>query len=319
MDTSKIIDVTQIAPRNRHDLLLETFDNLAAGESFRIRNDHNPKPLYYEMREQWGEAVKWEYLVNGPDQWEVRIGKLAVKEPTIGEIVASDFRKAEVFKKFGIDFCCGGKVTVGEACLQKRIDRILLESELKRVSTTPVEPSLDFNSWEPGFLCDFIVNTHHRYVRKTLPELLYYTQKIATVHGRNHAELDEVAGLFGIINEDLLQHLDKEERVLFPGIKEAFTDLNGNFSENKKIITSEIERMTSEHEVAGEAMDRINRITGNYAVPADGCNTYNVTFKMLSQFEDDLHRHVHLENNILYPKAILKVTQCNNQINETSN
>jgi regulator of cell morphogenesis and NO signaling len=156
-------------------------------------------------------------------------------------------------------------------------------------------------------------------VRKTLPELIFYTQKIAAVHNENHPELNEVAGLFGMINEDLLQHLDKEENVLFPGIKEAFTNQNEIFSEKKNIITSEIERMTAEHEVAGEAMDRINRITGNYAVPADGCNTYNVTFKMLSQFEDDLHRHVHLENNILYPKAIIKVTQFNNQINETSN
>lgn len=319
MDTNRIIDVTQIAPRNRHGLLLDTFEKLAAGESFTISNDHNPKPLYYEMREQWGEAVTWEYLVNGPEIWEVKIGKQAVKEPTIGEIVASDFRKAEVFKKFGIDFCCGGKATIGEACGQKRIERVLLESELKRVSMTPVEPSLDFNNWDPGFLCDYIVNTHHRYVRKTLPELLFYTQKIAAVHGESHPELDEVAGLFGMINEDLLQHLDKEESVLFPGIKEAFANQNDNFSEQKNTIFSEIEKMTAEHEVAGEAMDRINRITANYAVPADGCNTYHVTFKMLSQFEDDLHRHVHLENNILYPKSLLRVTQISNQIYETSN
>ncbi len=312
MDTSKVIDVTQIAPKNRHSLLLGTFENLAAGESFRISNDHNPKPLYYEMREQWGEAVTWEYLINGPDLWEVKIGKQVVEEPTIGEIVASDFRKAEVFKKFGIDFCCGGKVTVGEACAQKNIDRLELERELKKAGMTPLEPALDFTNWEPGFLCDYIVNTHHRYVRKTLPELLYYTQKIAAVHGKNHPELDEVAGLFEMINEDLLQHLDKEEQILFPGIKAAFNDPNGSLKDKRNIIIPEVERMTAEHEVAGEAMDRISMITGNYTVPADGCNTYHLTFKMLSQFEDDLHRHVHLENNILYPKALLRVTQNNN-------
>jgi regulator of cell morphogenesis and NO signaling len=124
-----LIDVTKIEPRYRHNLILGTFEKLSAGESFRISNDHNPKPLYYEMREQWGEAVAWEYLQNGPETWEVRIGKKAVKEPTIGELVAADFRKAEVFKQYGIDFCCGGKTTITETCSKKGIDRNLLEMD----------------------------------------------------------------------------------------------------------------------------------------------------------------------------------------------
>jgi len=298
-----LIDVTKIEPRNRHNLLLGMFDNLTAGESFRISNDHNPKPLYYEMREQWGEAVVWEYLENGPENWEVRIGKKAVKEPTIGEIVASDFRKAEVFRKYGIDYCCGGKSTLGETCAQKGIDRVVLEMDLLKASVNPVDPSMDYNSWDPAFLCDYIKNTHHQYVWKTLPELLFYTKKIASVHGANHPELYEVADLFETINGELRQHLKQEEEVLFPAVKEAFS--TGTPSK-KGIITSEIERMSAEHELAGEAMDKINSITGNYSVPADGCNTYFVTYRMLSQFEEDLHRHVHLENNILYPKALTK-------------
>jgi len=104
-----------------------------------------------------------------------------------------------------------------------------------------------------------------------------------------------------MINAELRPHLQKEEEVLFPAIRDAFST---SPSGKKGIITSEIERMSAEHELAGEAMDKINTITRNYAVPADGCSTYHVTFKMLSQFEDDLHRHIHLENNILYPKAL---------------
>jgi regulator of cell morphogenesis and NO signaling len=298
-----LIDVTKIEPRYRHNILLGTFENLAAGESFRISNDHNPKPLYYEMREQWGEAVLWEYLENGPETWEVRIGKKAVKEPTIGEIVASDFRKAEVFKKYGIDFCCGGKSTLAETCAQKGIDRVVLEMDLKKASVNTVDPSMDYNSWDPSFLCDYIKNTHHQYVWKTLPELLFYTEKIASVHGANHPELYQVADLFEAINNELREHLKKEEEILFPAIKEAYS--TGTTSK-KGIITSEIERMSAEHELAGEAMDKINTITGNYSVPDDACNTYHVTYRMLSQFEDDLHKHVHLENNILYPKALAK-------------
>jgi regulator of cell morphogenesis and NO signaling len=317
---SKLIDVTQIAPKNRHNIILGTFENLAAGESFRISNDHNPKPLFYEMREQWGEAVTWEYLINGPELWEVKIGKKAVKEQTIGEIVAADFRKAEVFKKYGIDFCCGGKVTIAEACADKGIDRLLIEMDLKKTAINPIDPSQDFNNWEPAFLCDYIKNTHHKYVLKTLPELVFYTQKIASVHGENHPELYEVVELFESISTELLRHLRKEEEILFPAIKEAFANRQNNqLSGSKNIISSEIERMSTEHEFAGGAMDRINELTKNYLVPDDGCSTYHVTFKMLSQFEDDLHRHVHLENNILYPKALVKETLNNTIVNEKSN
>jgi len=151
------------------------------------------------------------------------------------------------------------------------------------------------------FLCDYIVNTHHKYVLKSLPELVSYTEKIASVHGERHPELKEVADLFSQINKELLQHMKKEEEVLFPSIKEA---KNSASEKAKAIIISEITRLSGEHEFAGGAMDKINVITSNYQVPADGCNSYHVTFKLLREFEDDLHIHVHLENNILFPKAL---------------
>ncbi|MDP4184189.1 MAG: iron-sulfur cluster repair di-iron protein [Bacteroidota bacterium] len=220
---------------------------------------------------------------------------------TIGEIVAKDFRKAEVFKKAGIDFCCGGKKGLRETCEEKGIDQAILESELKDTEETPLSFSEDYNQWTLDFLCDYITNTHHKYVLKTLPDLVAYTKKIAGVHGSHHPELNEVADLFDKINIELLQHLKNEEEVLFPAIKEVLKD---NSSEKKKIITSEITRMWGEHDFAGGAMDQINALTHHYIVPADGCNTYNVTLKLLEQFEDDLHKHVHLENNILYPKAL---------------
>jgi regulator of cell morphogenesis and NO signaling len=150
-------------------------------------------------------------------------------------------------------------------------------------------------------LSQYIVNTHHKFVLKNLPELVFYTQKIASVHGENHPELAEVAGLFVKINDELLQHLKNEEEVLFPAIQEV---INTNSITAKKTIVSEITRMADEHEFAGGAMDEINRITKGYKVPEDGCNTYRVAFQLLEQFEDDLHTHVHLENNILFPKAL---------------
>lgn len=223
-------------------------------------------------------------------------------ELSLGEIVASDFRAASLFSKAGIDFCCGGKKTLDQACNEKSIDREGLEIELSLLQNQPIAPSQDFNNWDLAFLTDYIVNTHHKYVLKTLPELVFYTQKIATVHGPHHPELVELATLFGQVNVELLQHLQKEEELLFPAIKEA---LKGDNSEAKQTIASEIRRMSGEHEFAGGAIDHISVLTNNYKIPEDACNTYLVTLKLLKQFEEDLHIHVHLENNILYPKALL--------------
>ena len=223
------------------------------------------------------------------------------KDKTIGEIVALDFRAASVFKEAGIDFCCGGKKSIDETCAEQGIDKNVLIDKLEKLKDIPDTSGHNFIDWDPGFLCDYIVNTHHKYVLKTLPELVAYTAKIVSVHGEHHPELEIVADLFSQINKELLQHLKNEEEVLFPSIKQAS---KFGTKDAKSTILSEILRLSGEHEFAGGAMDKINVITSNYKVPQDGCNTYIVAFKLLREFEDDLHIHVHLENNILFPKAI---------------
>ncbi len=227
--------------------------------------------------------------------------QLKFRNLTVGEIVANDFRTSALFKKAGIDFCCGGKQSFSEACKEKNIDAILLEKEILEIEEGPQNEFMNFMNWDLAFLADYIVNTHHKFVLKNLPELVFYTEKIARVHGDNHPELIKVSQLFNEINTELLQHLKNEEEVLFPAIKDAIA----NHSENAvTIIVSEITRMFKEHDFAGGAMDEINRMTSGYQIPDDACNTYKVAFKMLEQFEDDLHVHVHLENNILFPKAL---------------
>ena len=225
------------------------------------------------------------------------------KEPgmTIGEIVTTDFRAAGIFKNAGIDFCCGGDKSLEQACREKNTDPATIKHLLLELEKTAINQSQNYNDWNIGFLADYIVNTHHSYVKKSLPDLVFYTNKIQSVHGVNHPELNEIAVLVENINAELLQHLQKEEQVLFPAIKEA---IQTNLPETKAIIISEIERMKGEHEFAGGAMDKINVLTSGYRVPEDGCNSYKVALHLLSQFEDDLHTHVHLENNILYPKAL---------------
>lgn len=220
---------------------------------------------------------------------------------TVAEIVVNDFRASSAFKNAGIDFCCGGKQMFSDACKEKGIDAIQLENEIVKLSEEPLNEFMNFKNWDPVFLSEYIVNTHHKFVLKNLPELVFYTQKIADVHGDHHPELVEIANLFGKLNSELLQHLKNEEEVLFPAIKEVVAS---NLPETKETIKTEIERMLGEHDFAGGAMDEINKISKGYRVPEDGCNTYKVAFEMLEQFEDDLHTHVHLENNILYPKAL---------------
>jgi len=227
-----------------------------------------------------------------------------INQISIGEIVALDFRAASIFKQSGIDFCCGGKMSLEQACTEKNLNLDQLISKLNDLENEPTAPSQNFKDWDLAFLCDYIMNTHHLYVLKTLPQLVSYTKKIATVHGQNHPELIEISELFSKINQELLQHLKNEEEVLFPAIKQA---LKSNLLEVKETIISEISRMAGEHEFAGGAMDEINKLSNSYLLPADACNTFSVTYKLLEQFEDDLHVHVHLENNILYPKA-LKLT-----------
>jgi regulator of cell morphogenesis and NO signaling len=228
------------------------------------------------------------------------------KEIKNGEIVTQDFRAAEIFKNAGIDFCCGGNQSLELACKEKNIDSTVLETELAKLENTTVNALHNFNEWNLDFLYDYIVNTHHKTVLKLLPQLTVYTRKIEQVHGAHHPELVEIAELFSQINTELLQHLKKEEEVLFPAIKEL---LKSNSSVAKATVISEITRMKDEHEFAGGAMDTINVLSKNYQVPIDGCTTYQVTYNLLEQFEDDLHVHVHLENNILYPKALVIAMQ----------
>jgi len=227
--------------------------------------------------------------------------QLQLEKLTVGEIVANDFRTSSVFKKAGIDFCCGGKQSFLEACTENKTDALELENEILKITEEPVNEFMNFKNWDPVFLSEYIVNTHHKFVLKNLPELVFYTQKIASVHGENHPELVEIADLFGKIDAELLQHLKNEEEVLFPAIKEV---VSTNSAKAKETIKSEIERMLGEHDFAGGAMDDINKISKGYQVPEDGCNTYRVAFKLLEQFEDDIHIHVHLENNILFRKAL---------------
>jgi len=304
-----ILNVTLLEPRQKHPTIFVRFDELAAGESLTIHNDHDPKPLYYQLLGERGNIFSWEYLEQGPEWWKVKIAKNKSDEniETLGQIATKDLRKAQVFKKYGLDFCCGGKKTVQQACAEKGLDVLKIEQELRQADNMPSSRPLPYDEWNLDFLADYIVNTHHSYVRKSLPDIMAYAEKVMKVHGSHHPELIRVKKLVEDVNSELLAHMIKEEKVLFPYIKELVAAKNNTqvFSAPQfGTVQNPINMMEMEHEMVGNNLEEIRNITNNYALPEDACATYSLLFKMLDEFEDDLHLHIHLENNILFPKAL---------------
>ena len=226
---------------------------------------------------------------------------------TIGEMVADDFRTASVFSANKIDFCCKGNRTLDEVCNQKGLDVYDVLAQLEK-ATASNNSTIDFNTWELDLLIDYIEKKHHRYVEEKAPILLSFLLKLEQVHGAAHPELFEIKNLFKRTADELTQHMKKEELILFPYIKqmvEAARNKTPLSAPGFGTVANPIAMMMEEHENEGNRFEKIVAISNNYTPPADGCNTYKVTFQMLQEFESDLHTHIHLENNILFPKAIV--------------
>lgn len=229
-----------------------------------------------------------------------------VEEQIIGELVAQNYKTASVFKKFKIDFCCNGNRTISEACERKKLDPSQLINELRNTIIN-VEQNIDFNSWELDLLADYIEKTHHRYVVTKIEEIKPYLNKVTRVHGEHNPELKEIEILFNQSAQELSQHLQKEEMILFPFIRNM---VNSKMEEKPLFfphfgtVENPITMMKHEHQNEGERFEKIAELSNNYTPPSHACNTYRVTFALLKEFEDNLHQHIHLENNILFPKAI---------------
>ncbi|MBS7253041.1 iron-sulfur cluster repair di-iron protein [Flavobacterium branchiicola] len=231
-----------------------------------------------------------------------------LKNKTIGSFVAEDFRTAAVFSKYRIDFCCKGNRTVTEVCEKQSIDADTLLENVLQVLQSENGGNIDFNSWPLDLLADYIEKTHHRYVQEKTNVLLPFLDKLCKVHGAAHPELFRINELFIGCAGELSQHMKKEELVLFPFVKRMVKtkESDGILSQPSfGTVSNPIAMMMHEHDNEGERFREIAELTNNYTPPADACTTYRVTFAMLKEFEEDLHKHIHLENNILFPKAVL--------------
>lgn len=224
----------------------------------------------------------------------------------VGEIVAQDYRTASVFNASGIDFCCRGNRSLAEVCKTNNIETTKLLNELNLIHEDESNTT-DYNSWPIDLLVDYIEKKHHRYVETKISEIKPYLNKIVRVHGAEHPELNEVEALFLDSAGELTKHMKKEELVLFPFVKKMVTtkDNGGELDiPHFKKVENPVEMMKEDHDNEGVRFRKIAELTQNYEPPSDACNTYTVTLALLKEFEADLHLHIHLENNILFPKAL---------------
>ncbi|MFH7014976.1 iron-sulfur cluster repair di-iron protein [Flavobacterium sp. FlaQc-47] len=231
-----------------------------------------------------------------------------LKNKTIGSFVAQDFRTAAVFTKYQIDFCCKGNRTVSEVCEKQNIDSDVLLQKVYDILESEDGNTIDFNSWPLDLLADYIEKTHHRYVEDKSTVLIQFLDKLCKVHGAAHPELFKINELFTECAGELSQHMKKEELMLFPFIKRMVKTKESNGVLNPPSfgsVSNPIAMMMQEHTNEGERFNEIAALTNNYTAPSDGCTTYKVTFAMLKEFEEDLHKHIHLENNILFTKAVI--------------
>ena len=225
----------------------------------------------------------------------------------IGELVARDYRTASVFKKYSIDFCCQGNRTIEEACEKKNIDTKKVLEDLVAMMEAKSESTTDYQSWPLDLLADYIEKKHHRYVQEKTLEIQPYLDKICKVHGERHPELLEIKEEFNASAGELAAHMKKEELILFPFIRK----MTKAKLENTKVdaahfgtVKNPIQMMMNEHTVEGHRFMKIEELTNNYTPPQDACNTYRVSFALLKEFEQDLHLHIHLENNILFQEPL---------------
>lgn len=226
---------------------------------------------------------------------------------TVGEIVSQNIDYASVFQNNDIDFCCGGDILLPQAVSKAGQDIAQIVKELNNVVTSQVAKALNFDAWSLDLLIDYIYKFQHHYIRTHGPAIYDLLTKVVNTHGDTDAHMKEVQSLFSASLVDLNSHLEKEENILFPYILEILAA----HQENRAIeqfhcgsVENPIRVMIQEHDDEGARFRQISKLTDTYRAPSHACNTYKMVLNELKQFEENLHIHIHVENNILFPKSI---------------
>jgi len=264
--------------------------------------------LYYHLLETRGRSFTWKPLIAGPEIWQVRIGKLTPGSHayTLAGIVTGDYRKAAVLTQLGINFSSGGNLTLQEACEQKglRVEDVM--ELLNREPSVAATPVMAYQEWEMGFLCRYLVNLHHAYVRNNNAFILEMAQKVTKTYGETYPELDKITPIFQRVAGELEKVIQHEEEVLFP----LFERISNAWKHHRpggakpEVVAGPVYRVQAKHEQILEQFENIRELTSNYEAPRYAGYGFHILYKMLKEYEEDLLLHLHLENNILFPEAL---------------
>lgn len=226
---------------------------------------------------------------------------------TVAQMAIAQPGALSVFTKYNIDYCCGGHRSLEEACRRIGVDPEKIKAEIYESSPGDSGQVLRPESWSSTFLVDFIVENHHAYVRRAIPEVESFLDKVCDRHGKDCVELLKIRECFHDLSEELRSHMEKEERILFPAIQR----LDAQRTENhpiERIIQAPIDAMEDEHQTAGDLVKHIRSLSNNYTPPDFACPTFQITYRKLREFDNDLMKHIHLENNILFERYKKPVT-----------
>lgn len=236
-------------------------------------------------------------------------------DKTVRELAVGNPASTRVFEKLGIDYCCGGNRSLRDACQSAnlQLDQVLDSLEKADQATRVTQQDRDWQAEPLVSLIGHIQSTHHKYTREEIVRLGPLFEKVCSVHGKNHSELFEVREIFQGLAQELNTHLMKEEMILFPYIVRAEAAARRNEPIARApfgSVQNPVSMMEHEHDSAGNALRAMNEATDGYSAPADACVSYQTLYKALAAFEADLHQHIHLENNILFPRAVATEKEC---------
>lgn len=309
MDTPEIIDITAIEPGLKHPVIFEKFDALRPENAMIIIDDHEPGPLFHLLLNKRGKAFQWKVPENGPAIWRIEIIKKAISSDgdTIGKIVSREYRKAQVFKSLDIDFSCSGNKTIKQACEEKGLSDEEVWLQLAEIDSVAPEKEANYLSWDIAFLTNYIIEFHHRFVSTQTRFITELAYKVAESDRVRNPEIKQVADLFANTGKTLELKGAEEETILFPYL----TMLNTAYKSGAKIkeadfghISELLYLMQADSGKVAEDFRLIRQLTNGYVAPIYTSNTCSILYKLLAAYEEDMHLHLHLENNILFPKAL---------------
>ncbi|MEO6000089.1 MAG: DUF542 domain-containing protein [Chitinophagaceae bacterium] len=305
MKNQSIINQVNSNSSAKPDYIFYKFDSLLPGNEFIINDYNEPQPLSYLLLQEKGYRFSWEYLEIGPKKWCIRLGKNKdARAQTLGEMAVSDHRKALILRKYGLDFSFNGKRTLREACAEKSLSIRTIEKELNATGQQSLAYTVNYNSWELDYLADFIVTTHHRYTRKILLCIEHEWEKS---NQNNYPGLKPLFKVFDQLHTDLQSIMLQEDQILFPYIRFLVQVTKGKIGVNSLpagSISDLIIRIESAHQTIGEHLEFIRNFTSNFTMPHIEYSFYAQVLQWLNEFDTDLYQHIHIENNILFPKAI---------------